>query len=238
MSNTLLYLAQTMLTLALVLLCFRLGKIWLVSYVATAAVLMNLVVIKQMRLFGLDATGGNVLYASIFLSTDLLAEHWGSREARRAVRIGFMGGLLFLATTQIILRYAPLPADPAFPGSGDFAQPYMENLFGFLPRIVLGSLVAYLLAQHLDVWLFERIRKATGGRHLWLRNNGSTWISQAVDTVTFYGIAFYGVFPIAGPIFFTWLLKIFVAAVDTPFIYLSHRFVPAELRNREADKSV
>ncbi len=227
MPNALLYLTQTLVTLLLVLVCFRLGRAWLTGYVAMAAVLMNLLVMKQMRLFGLDATGGNVLYASIFLATDLLAEHWGTRDARRAVRIGFLGGLLFLVSTQFILRYAPLPVDPAVPGSGDFAQPHMEALFGFLPRIVLGSLTAYLLSQHLDVWLFERIRQRTGGRHLWLRNNGSTWISQAVDTVVFYGIAFYGIFPIAAPILFTWLLKIVVAAIDTPFIYLSHRLVPA-----------
>ena len=72
MSNGLIYILQTLGTLALVLVCFRLGKAWLMSYMAMAAVMMNLVVVKQMTLFGLDATGGNVLYASLFLATDLL----------------------------------------------------------------------------------------------------------------------------------------------------------------------
>ncbi len=224
MSNSFIYVLQTLGTLALVLVCFRLGKAWLMSYMAMAAVMMNLVVVKQMTLFGLDATGGNVLYASLFLATDLLNEYWGAKEARRAVRIGFMGGLFFLVTVQIMLRYAP---------SGfDVAQPHMEAIFGFLPRIVLGSLFAYLTAQHLDVWLYQRIHSATGDRWLWLRNNGSTWISQAVDTAVFYSIAFWGVFPIGEAILFTWILKILVAALDTPFLYLAGRLKPSELQNK------
>ena len=224
MSNGAIYILQTLGTLAVVLLCFRMGRIWLMSYMAMAAVMMNLVVVKQMSLFGLDATGGNVLYASLFLATDLLSEHWGAKEARRAVRIGFLGGLFFLVTIQVMLRYAP--------SEFDMAQSAMASLFGFLPRIVLGSLLAYLVAQHLDVWVFHRIRAVTGERHLWLRNNLSTWISQAVDTTVFYSVAFLGVFPILEAILFTWLLKILVAAMDTPFIYLSHRFLPEELRER------
>jgi len=222
MANSLLYLAQILGTLAVVLVCFRLGRIWLVSFVAMASVLMNLVVVKQMSLFGLDATGGNVLYASLFLATDLLSEHWGPKEARRAVRVGFLGGLFFLGTIQVILLYEP--------GGADFAQGPMRELFAFLPRIVLGSLAAYLLAQHADVWLYHRIRRLTGERWLWLRNNGSTWISQALDTCVFYAIAFWGVFPIGEAILFTWLLKILVAALDTPFLYLGRFLLPDELR--------
>jgi len=222
MPNSLLYVAQILGTLALALLCFRLGRVWLMSYMAMATVMMNLVVIKQMSLFGLDATGGNVLYASLFLATDLLSEHYGPKEARRAVRIGFLGGLFFLVTIQVMLRYTPT--------GYDIAQPHMEALFAFLPRIVLGSLLAYLLAQHLDVWLYHRIHALTGGRWLWLRNNGSTWISRAVDTCVFYSVAFWGVFPIGEAIVFTWLLKILVAALDTPFLYLGRRFLPDELR--------
>ncbi len=224
MSNGAIYVLQTLGTLAVVLFCFRMGRVWLMSFMAMATVMMNLVVVKQMSLFGLDATGGNVLYASLFLATDLLSEHWGAKEARRAVRIGFLGGLFFLVTIQVMLRYAP--------SEFDMAQSHMVELFAFLPRIVLGSLAAYLIAQHLDVWVFHRIRAVTGDKHLWLRNNVSTWISQAVDTVVFYSVAFLGVFPIVEAILFTWLLKIIVAALDTPFIYLSHRFLPEELRKR------
>lgn len=222
MSNGLIYILQTLGTLGLVLVCFRLGRAWLMGYMAMAAVMMNLVVVKQMSLFGLDATGGNVLYASLFLATDLLSEYWGPKEARRAVHIGLMGGIFFLVTMQVMLAYRP--------NSFDLSQPYFTGLFQFLPRIVLGSLAAYVTAQHLDVWIFHRIRRITGEHHLWLRNNGSTWISQAVDTIVFYSIAFWGVFPIGEAILFTWILKIIVAALDTPFVYLARRLKPTELR--------
>jgi uncharacterized integral membrane protein (TIGR00697 family) len=226
MGNTLLYLIQTVITLALVLTCFRLGKAWLVGFVSMAAVLINLAVLKQMQLFGLAATGGNVLYASIFFATDLLDEYWGPREAQRAVRIGLLGGLLYLGVTQMLLLYAP--------NASDFGDAPMRQLFGLVPRIVLGSLTAYAISQHLDVWLFERIRRRTGEDHLWLRNNGSTWFSQAVDTLVFHVIAFAGVpdFPLWEVSLITYLLKVVVAAFDTPFIYLSRRFLPGELQGQ------
>ena len=82
----------------------------------------------------------------------------------------------------------------------------------------------------MDVWLYHRIHRLTGDRWLWLRNNGSTWASQALDTCVFYTIAFWGVFPIGEPILFTWLLKIIVAALDTPFLYMGRRLLPEELR--------
>jgi uncharacterized integral membrane protein (TIGR00697 family) len=225
MENSLLFIAQTLCTLALVLLCFRLGKVWLVSFIAMAAVLINVAVLKQMELFGFAATGGNVLYAAIFFATDLLDEYWGPKEARRAVRIGFLGGLLYLGISQVLLLYVP--------SSSDFAQEPMSELFGLVPRIVGGSLLAYLVSQHLDVWLFWRIRQATEGRLLWLRNNLSTWLSQAVDTVLFTVLAFAGVpdFPLLEVILLTYFLKILVAVLDTPFIYLSRSFLPAELRS-------
>jgi uncharacterized integral membrane protein (TIGR00697 family) len=226
MGNTPLYLLQTLTVLALVLVCFRLGKIWLISFIGMAAVLINLAVLKQMNLFGLAATGGNVLYAAIFFATDLLDEYWGPREARRAVRIGFMGGLLYLGVSQLLILYSP--------NETDFAQGPLTELFGLVPRIVVGSLTAYLISQHLDVWLFSRIRRATGEGRLWLRNNASTWLSQAVDTLVFSFIAFAGIpdFPLSEVILITYILKVVVAALDTPFIYLSRRFLPDELRAR------
>lgn len=227
MSNNALFILQTLGTLGVALICFRLGRVWLTGFIAVCAVLINLAVLKQMELFGLAATGGNVFYAAIFFATDLLDEYWGPKAASRAVRIGFMGGILYLGMTQIILLYTP--------NATDFAQPAMIELFGIVPRIVMGSLIAYLLSQHLDIWLFSRIKEATGrDRFLWLRNNLSTFLSQAVDTLIFSLIAFYGIpdFPLLEVILITYLLKVIVAVLDTPFIYLSRFFLPAELKGR------
>ncbi len=98
----------------------------------------------------------------------------------------------------------------------------METLFGFLPRIVVGSLIAYLVSQTLDVYLFDKIKKATGEKWLWLRNNGSTAISQLVDTTLFTLIVFWGVYPKLWQfILFAYALKLTIAILDTPFMYLS-----------------
>ena len=112
------------------------------------------------------------------------------------------------------------------PASDDFAQPHLQVIFGFFPRIVLASLAAYLVSQMHDVWAFHFWRERTKGRHLWLRNNASTFVSQLLDSIIFCSIAFAGVFPwnIWWEVLLTTIiLKIFVALMDTPFIYLARR---------------
>jgi uncharacterized integral membrane protein (TIGR00697 family) len=203
--------------LGAVLIAARLGRVWLIALLGAMLVLMNIFVLKQMDLFGMALTGGNVLYAAVFLSTDLLAEHWGKRAAYRAVRVGFAISLFFLVMSNLILLYTPNAFDAELGGHAA-----MTTLFSPQWRIVAASMISYLVVQHLDVWLFEWWRRRTGGRMLWLRNNGSTWVSQAVDTVLFTSLAFVGAgFPIWNMIAFTYIVKIIVAAIDTPFIYLS-----------------
>ncbi|MBU0683760.1 MAG: queuosine precursor transporter [Candidatus Omnitrophica bacterium] len=217
------FVLMSLISLGFMLLAFRLGKSWVVGLIAVNAVLMNIFVLKGMYLFGLAATGGNVLYASIFLGTDLLAEYYGKKEAMRAVMVGFFASLFFLVMSQFILKF--VPADY------DFAQDAFKIIFTLTPRIIAGSMIAYLISQNLDVWLFHKIKKKTGSKHLWLRNNGSTWASQAIDSVVFTLIAFWGVFPdIWQIILFTYIIKIIVAAIDTPFIYLSKKLLPKELK--------
>lgn len=215
MNNELLFIIMSLVSLGFVLLAFRLGKAWLIGLICADVILMNIFVVKGMYLFGLAATGGNVLYASIFLATDILCEHYGKQEAIRAVRIGFFVSIFFLIMSQFILKF--IPADY------DFAQGAMKNLFMLTPRIVLGSMIAYLISQHLDVWLYNKIKEKTKGKMLWLRNNGSTWVSQLVDSIIFTVIAFAGVYPLFELILFTYIIKIIVAILDTPFIYLSKK---------------
>jgi len=222
MFNEVLFVLMSLTSLSFVLIAFRLGKTWLVGLICAQAVLMNIFVVKGMYLFGLAATGGNVLYASIFLATDLLSEHYGKKYANQAVRVGFFASLFFLVTSQFIIKF--IPADY------DIAQNAMSTLFSLTPRIVFGSLTAHLIAQHLDVWSFEKIKKLTRGKYLWLRNNGSTMTSQLIDSVIFTLIAFWGVYPnLVQLILFTYIIKIVVAAIDTPFIYLSKIIKPKEL---------
>jgi uncharacterized integral membrane protein (TIGR00697 family) len=90
-------------------------------------------------------------------------------------------------------------------------------------------MVAYLVAQNLDVLLYDWLKKITNSKHLWLRNNGSTFVSQLVDSIIFTTIAFAGIYPLTQLIIFTYLIKIIVAVLDTPFIYLTKIIKPKNL---------
>ena len=227
MFNSILFLAWSVAALMLLLVVFRLfGKSGMVGFICAGVVLMNIFVTKSMRIFGVGATGGNVLYACIFLATDLISEYYGGREARRAVLIGFAAAVLALLSSTMTLLFIPAP--------WDWAHGPLQELFTLLPRVVFGSMLAYLISQTLDTYLYDLIRKRW--RALWLRNNGSTWISQLVDTLTFCTVALLGTMPTDAwlqVVLSTYLLKVVIAALDTPFIYLSRRLQPEELQPEE-----
>jgi uncharacterized integral membrane protein (TIGR00697 family) len=216
MQNTPIYFMWIIVDLSLLLAAFTLwGKTGITAVIAANVVMMNLFVLKGIRLLGLDATGGNVLYAAIFLGTDIISEYYGASEARKAVLIGFFISILFLIASQFILLFSPAPWDRY--------HTTMKELFSPVWRIIAASMVAYVVSQNLDVatfiWLKKRFPK-----QLWLRNNGSTWSSQIVDTGLFCLIAFAGIYDtpvVLGIILSTYLLKIVVAAIDTPFIYVT-----------------
>ncbi len=217
MKNEMLFLVQTVIILSLTLGALRMGKDYLKAFVAAGIVLANIFVTKQIRLFGLDATGGNIIYASIFLATDLLSEHYSKKDAQDAVKIGFLAALLYLVCTQFILKYVPSDYDTVHDG--------MQGIFAFAPRIILASMLAYVVSQFHDVWTYNAIMSKTGRKMLWLRNNGSTWISQLIDSFLFAVVAFLGVLPL--PVVWqiaisTYLLKVLVALLDTPFMYISY----------------
>ncbi|MFL3051147.1 MAG: queuosine precursor transporter [Candidatus Neomarinimicrobiota bacterium] len=233
MNNELVFLFQTIIGLFFTLVAFKMGKSWLFTYIGVCIVLANIFVTKQITLFGLAATGGNVVYGSVFLATDLLNEHYGKQEAKKAVYIGFSMALFFTLMSQMILLFEASSDDWG-------ASDSMINIFTSTPNIIIASLIAYLLSQLHDIWAFHTIREKTSGGLLWLRNNVSTWFSQAIDSIVFASLAFLII-----PILFvnantlpvstvleivlsTYLLKIIVAIIDTPFIYLSYSFKPVK----------
>ena len=216
MNNSILYLIWVIIDLSLLLIAFYIwGKMGIIAIIASNIVLMNIFVLKGMVLFGLPATGGNVLYASIFLSTDILEEYFGKKEARKAVFIGFFISLMFLIATIFILLFKP--------AEWDIYHTSMKKLFTPTWRIIGASMLAYLISQNLDVTTYGWLKKIAPNQ-LWLRNNGSTWTSQIIDTIVFCFVAFVGVYTIKilfGIVLSTYLLKLLVAIIDTPFIYLS-----------------
>ncbi len=232
MSNELIFLFQTILGLVVVLLAYRMGKTWLYALIAVNYILANIFVTKTITLFGFEATGGNVLYGAIFLTTDILSEHYGKDAARKGVFIGLGATLFYLFMSQFMLAYTASPNDWG-------AAVGMESIFGFAPGIVLASVIAYLISQLHDVWAYHMWKDRFKGKYLWIRNNLSTGSSQLIDSLTFAILAFSvfprlfmdpaGILPIDVVwqiVITTYILKLLVALIDTPFIYLSQKIKP------------
>ncbi len=222
MPNELWWLILLCVNFGLILAVFRIfGSIGLYVWVAVSVIAANIQVIKTVEVFGITATLGNIVYASSFLITDILSENYGKTAARRAVYYGFAALIGFTVLMQLSLAFHPARVD--------FAQESMEFLFGFLPRIVAASVLAYLFSQFHDVWAYSMWKRLVPGRgFLWVRNNASTAVSQLLDSLVFATVAFVGLFEWA--IFFeilitTYLLKLVVAVLDTPFVYVARRWV-------------
>ena len=223
MPNEILLILYFIFLSSITLWAFKLGRGYVFVLIAIYTVLMNIFVLKQFDVFGLAITWGNALYGAIFLWTDLIAEHHGRKEAFKAVFVWFMSMILFVVSTQFFLWFHP--------NDYDFAHDAMLSLFSLAPRILVWSMLAYIIAQTIDIYLFDKIKSWTKWKYLFLRNNGSTLVSQAIDTFiftlvwlttigTFEGVIWMDIF---WQVFFTtYLIKLIIALIDTPFLYLSH----------------
>jgi len=204
------------------------GYAGLYVYSASAIIAGNIQVLKTVDFFYSPESValGTVLFASTFLCTDILSEHFGKDKANKNVLIGFISFLFMTIIMLITIGFYPSP--------NDFIQESLENVFTPMSRFFIASMVAYLLSQYFDVWIYSTIKNTTSNKLLWLRNNVSTILSSLIDNTVFSILAwiilnpnpetFYNVMMIY--IFGTYILRIFIALVDTPFIYLSKLCIP------------
>ena len=219
--NEFLFLLLFLSLASITLLALKLGKSYLLALVATFSVLMNIFVLKPFDLFGITTYGGNAIYACIFLSTDLLAEYFGKKEALKAVKVSFLTLLTYFLVSIIYLKINP---NLEVEGAGE-VQNALEVIFSPALGIAIASLAAFLSSNTFDIYFYDFIRGKTGQKLLWLRNNLSTMISQFLDTLIFTLIAsLCGIFSWSifwEVILFAYLFKIAIAFLDTPFIYLA-----------------
>ncbi len=222
MSNEMMWFLFAIVNFVMIVVSYKLfGRLGLIAWIAMGTVVANIQVVKFVELFGLTATLGNIMFGTLFLATDTLNEKYGVTVAKRSVFIGFFSLIAFLVLTQMMLWFAPL--DVAM-------QEAMQTVFGLLGRVVLGSLTAYLVSQLIDVHLFDRIKRMLAAdKWLFVRNLGSTSVSQLIDSLVFVTIAFVGV--VSTTMFWeivltTYVIKLIVAALDTPFIYAMKRITP------------
>ena len=180
----------------------------------TSLLVANVIAVKVLAVGPIAVSAGVLAYPLTFVVTDSIAEVYGRKTTTRLVWIGFACSLLMVAFIYVT---------GVMPGAGIWeAQEAYDRILGGVPRVVLGSMVGYLVSQNHDVYAFDFWRRKTNGRHLWFRNNASTVVSQAIDTSLFITIAFWGVVP--NDVFVSmflgqYLVKVIIALVDTPVVY-------------------
>jgi uncharacterized integral membrane protein (TIGR00697 family) len=163
---------------------------------------------------------GAFMHAITFPCTDAVAEVWGAQRARLMVYIGVA---MYILAISFYIIGANLPPAPGWELNDEYV-----SIFSQAERMIIASLAATVVAQLLDIYIFEKIKAMTGEKSLWIRNNLSTAFSQLADTTIFYTIAFYGVIPndlLPLLVLGTYLVKVVITAVDTPVVYLLVRWI-------------
>lgn len=175
---------------------------------------------------------GVLMWPVVFLTTDLINEYFGKEGVRR---------LTLTTVAMVIYAFIVLFAGMGI-SAADFSpvnDASYNNVFGQSMWIIVGSVVAFMTSQFVDVFVFWILRANTGGKHLWLRATGSTAVSQLIDTFVIMGIAFY----LPGKISFAEFLstsggnyayKLIIAIGMTPLIYAGHGIIDRFLGKDES----
>tara|TARA_B100002003_G_scaffold54203_1_gene49608 strand:- start:478 stop:1155 length:678 start_codon:yes stop_codon:yes gene_type:complete len=161
-------------------------------------------------------SAGILPYPLTFLVTDLISEIYGQKKANLVVFSGFVASIFVLLFLWLGAQFNSIPNSIV----DDFTY---NTVFQNAWRLITASMVAYLFAQFIDVRVFHFWKKLTNGKHLWLRNNGSTIASQLIDTTLVISILFVGVWDtnqILSAIIDGWIFKMLIALLDTPIIYV------------------
>ncbi|MCI8484457.1 MAG: queuosine precursor transporter [Lachnospiraceae bacterium] len=223
MQNEIILILSLFSTFFIVLVLFRLfQEQGLYLWTITATIAANIEVLIIVDAFGMEMTLGNILFASTFLVTDILSELYGKKAAQTAVYLGIATSIIFILISQSWMLYLP--------NENDFASPAIRTVFSNTPRLMIVGIVVYVIVQLFDVWAYHKwwafTSKKFGDRKkfLWLRNNGSTMISQLLNTILFTWGAFLGTYDNSTMVSIaisSYLIFLVTSLTDTPFVYLA-----------------
>lgn len=213
--NTIILAVEIAVVFSLLIACYWLfGKTGAIAWCGVATVLANIITAKNADIGGMSVAIGTVMFASIFLATDILSENHGENDARLAVYVGLFADIVLIISTQIALLYRP--------SSIDYADKAMNTLFSLNLRISLASMIMYVIANLTDVFLYAKLKKRGGA--MWLRNNVSTILCNCLENFGFIGLAFAGVYDFKTIMVIalsTSAVELVVALCDTPFLYVA-----------------
>lgn len=163
--------------------------------------------------FGVQFPFSNIVFAALtYPMVDCICELWGKQAARQAMWMGLASQLLICFIIQLSIL-APHPS-------------YWEHQYEYQTtlamgmKIVLASFFAFAASQMLDIFVYQRIKEATGGKYLWLRSNVSTYLGQILDSLIFIGIMFFDSDQKWTILWGSISIKVFISFLMTPFIYL------------------
>ena len=215
--NSLILFAEVLVIFCALLVCYRLfGKAGVITWVAMATILANVITAKNANIFGLSTAIGTVMFASTFLATDILTEYHSVKDAKLAVYMGLFADVILIVSTQIALMYKP--------SEFDYADGAMQTLFALNLRISIASMVMYFVSNLADVYLFHKLKEKSEGKKLWLRNNVSTILCNCLENFGFIFLAFAGIYDgktILTIAVSTSIVEAIVAICDTPFLYIA-----------------
>ncbi len=192
-------------------------------------------IVRNENIYTMSIPVGVLAYPFTFLATDLISELYGQKKAQLVVWVGFFMNFLML---MIMTAGHWLPNTCGVSGGIHL----FEGVYEFMILNTVASMIAYLAAQTIDVKLFHFWKNLTNGKHLWLRNNGSTMVSQLVDSISILTILYLAgnlgdnvntIGTLIILIINSYIFKFFFALFDTPFFYLGVKF----LKNYDEDPS-
>lgn len=191
-----------------------------------------------------NLTAGAVIWPVVFITSDLINEYFGKPGVKR---ISYLAAFFIAYSFVVIFLTIKLPpAQWWLDANNQDAQGNYFNMdfafnkiLGQGQRIIIGSLAAFLISQLVDVFVFQKLRKLTGQKMLWLRATGSTLVSQFIDSFVVLYIAFFGIFSgeqILAIGITNYIYKFSVAILLTPFIYLGHYVIDRYLGKENAQR--
>lgn len=214
------------------------GRSGLYIYTVVAMMVGNLQALKAGSFAMMDqpVALGTIVFASTFLVSDILTEHYGMAVARRCVWLGFCSALLLNILMILTLGVAPLEGGGEAALTFNNAHDAMMRLFLPAPAIFIASLTAYLFSQRIDILVFQRLKTATTGRFLWLRTGAATLLATLLDNVIFSTLAWVILAPTpvdAQTLIWTYIIGTYVfrlasSLFQIPVMYLSRHFLPSE----------
>ena len=214
MYNELLFILHSLLVSTGALVALWLGQAALVAYVCLQCIIANIMVLKQITLFGLTATCSDAYTIGATLGLNLLQEYYGRAATYKAIWTNFALLIMYALITQLHVAYIPYALDTT--------QHHYSALFMFIPRIVTASFLVYLFVQLLDYTLYGALKHYFGNRYLVLRNYASIIVCQGIDTVLFSFLGLYGLVHNIGEIIcISYAVKIVAIIIATPLVALS-----------------